>query len=96
MGQLDAVLQARGICRVYYEAAADLEKNLDKILAKCRKAGVTLYAALPRVAREWNAEAEQPMIDRLIASEIDGFWCVPQGSLHRCRKAARKLLLTTI
>lgn len=34
MGQLDAVLQARGICRVYYEAAADLEKNLDKILAK--------------------------------------------------------------
>ena len=48
MGQLDAVLQARGICRVYYEAAADLEKNLDKILAKCRKAGVTLYAALPR------------------------------------------------
>ena len=73
MGQLDAVLQARGICRVYYEAAADLERNLDKILAKCRKAGVTLYAALPRVAREWNAKAEQPMIDRLIASEIDGF-----------------------
>ena len=25
MGQLDAVLQARGICRVYYEAAADLD-----------------------------------------------------------------------
>lgn len=93
MGQLDAVLQARGICRVYYEAAADLEKNLDKILAKCRKAGVTLYAALPRVAREWNAKAEQPMIDRLIASEIDGFLVRAAGQFAQVRKSGKKIVV---
>ena len=93
MGQLDAVLQARGICRVYYEAAADLEKNLDKILAKCRKAGVTLYAALPRVAREWNAEAEQPMIDRLIASEIDGFLVRAAGQFAQVQKSGKKIVV---
>ena len=75
------------------EAAADLEKNLDKILAKCRKAGVTLYAALPRVAREWNAEADQPMIDRLIASEIDGFLVRAAGQFAQVQKSGKKIVV---
>ena len=70
-----------------------MEKNLDKILAKCRKAGETLYAALPRVAREWNAEAEQPMIDRLIASEIDGFLVRAAGQYAQVQKSGKKIVV---
>lgn len=93
LGQLDAVLQARGICRVYYECGADFEKNLEKIAEKCHKMGVTLYAALPRVAREWNAEKEQPMIDRLIESEIDGFLVRSAGQFDQVKNSGKKIVV---
>lgn len=93
LGQLDAVLQARGICRVYYECGADFEKNLEKIAEKCHKIGVTLYAALPRVAREWNAEKEQPMIDRLIESEIDGFLVRSAGQFDQVKNSGKKIVV---
>ncbi len=92
MGQLDAVLQAKGICRVYYEASG-LERNFEKISAKCRAAGVTLYAALPRVAREWRAETEQPMIDRLAAGDVDGFLVRTAGQFAQVRHSGKKIVI---
>lgn len=49
--------------------------------------------ALPRVAREWNAEAEQPMIDRLIASEIDGFLVRAAGQFAQVQKSGKKIVV---
>ncbi len=93
LGQLDAVLQAKGICRVYYECSAEFEKNLDKIAEKCHKMGVTLYAALPRVAREWDAEQEQPMIERLIDSKIDGFLVRSAGQFSQVKDSGKKIVV---
>ncbi|MDO4530828.1 MAG: DUF3656 domain-containing protein [Bacillota bacterium] len=93
LGQLEAVLKAKGIVRVYYECAAELEKNLEQIIEKCRKAEVSLYVALPRVAREWNAEKEQPMIDRLIASEIDGFLVRSAGQFDQVKDSGKKVVV---
>ena len=93
LGQLDAVLNAKGIVRVYYECSSDLEKNLDKILTKCQKAGVGLYFALPRVAREWNAEKEQPMIDKLIDSEIHGFVVRSAGQFDQVKGSGKKIVV---
>lgn len=91
-GQLDAVLQAKGICRVYFEYSAAFEKNLREIAEKCHKQGVVLYAALPRVAREWNAEAEQAMIDRLCAAPIDGFLVRAAGQLAQVKESGKKIV----
>ena len=92
-GQLDGILQAKGICRVYFEYSADFEKNLDRIAERCHKMGVTLYAALPRVAREWNREQEQLMIDRLLQSDIDGFLVRSAGQLAQVKKSGKKITL---
>ena len=93
LGQLDAVLNAKGIVRVYYECSSELEKNLDKIVARCQKADVGLYIALPRVAREWNAEKEQPMIDMLINSEINGFLVRSAGQFAQVKDSGKKIVV---
>ena len=93
LGQLDAVLKAKGIVRVYYECSAELEKNLSIIVDKCQKAGVSLYIALPRVAREWNAEKEQPMIDMLMNSEIDGFLVRSAGQFDQVKGSGKKIVV---
>ena len=93
LGQLDAVLNAKGIVRVYYECSSELEKNLDKIIERCRNKGVALYIALPRVAREWNAEKEQPMIDMLINSEIDGFLVRSAGQFDQVKGSGKKIVV---
>ncbi|MBR5590036.1 MAG: U32 family peptidase, partial [Anaerotignum sp.] len=93
LGQLDAVLKAKGIVRVYYECSAELEKNLSIIVDKCQKAGVSLYIALPRVAREWNAEKEQPMIDMLMNSDIDGFLVRSAGQFDQVKGSGKKIVV---
>lgn len=89
-GQLDAVLRTKGLCRVYYECAGDLERNLGRILEKCRSAGVSLYAALPRVEREWNAAEEEAMFRRLAESGIDGFLARSAGQFARAKASGKK------
>lgn len=91
--QLEAVLQAKGLCRVYFECSADFEKNLGKITEKCHGVGVTLYGALPRIAREWNAEQEQPMIARLMESEIDGFLVRSAGQFAQVKDCGKKIVV---
>ncbi|MBQ7103254.1 MAG: DUF3656 domain-containing protein, partial [Anaerotignum sp.] len=93
LGQLDAVLNAKGIVRVYYECSSELEKNLDKIIERCRNKGVALYIALPRVAREWNAEKEQPIIDMLTGSEIDGFLVRSAGQFDQVKDSGKKIVV---
>lgn len=93
LGQLDAVLNAKGIVRVYYECSAELERNLDKIIERCRNKGVSLYIALPRVAREWNAEKEQPMIDMLMDSDIDGFLVRSAGQFDQVKDSDKKIVV---
>ena len=88
-----ATVNAKGIVRVYYECSSELEKNLDKIIERCRNKGVALYIALPRVAREWNAEKEQPMIDMLINSEIDGFLVRSAGQFDQVKGSGKKIVV---
>lgn len=89
--QLEAVLQAKGLCRVYFECGAELDKLADQLAEKCHKKDVTFYAALPRVAREWNAAAEQPMIDRLLASDIDGFLVRSAGQFEQVQQSGKQI-----
>lgn len=90
MEQLDALCKVGGFARIYY-ACDGLERNLPQIMEKCRRMGAELYAALPAVAREWNAAAEQPMIDRLLASGIDGFLVHSAGQFDQVRKGGKKI-----
>ena len=91
-GQLEAVLRTKGLCRVYYECTGDLVRNLDRILEKCRNANVSLYAALPRTAREWNAEAESEMFSRLVESGIDGFLVRSAGQFAQAKASGKKIV----
>lgn len=90
--QLDAVLQAKGIFRIYYEYSAAFEKNLEAIAERCHQQGVSLYAALPRVAREWNSEQEQEMVRRLCAAPIDGFLVRAAGQLAQVKESGKKIV----
>lgn len=91
-GQLDAVLREKRICRIYYECTGGLESNLERIIEKCRKAGVSIYAALPRVEREWNAEAEETMFRRLAESGIDGFLVRSAGQFARAKQSGKRVV----
>ncbi len=91
-GQLESVLRAKGLCRVYYECTGDLVRNLDRILEKCRNANVSLYAALPRTAREWNAEVESEMFSRLVESGIDGFLVRSAGQFAQAKASGKKIV----
>ena len=89
--QLNAVLGAKGLSHVYFECSEELEKNLDRILEKCRKAGVSLYAALPRIGREWNREKEDALVQKLIESEIDGFLVRSAGQFDHVKDSGKKI-----
>ncbi|WMI80243.1 DUF3656 domain-containing U32 family peptidase [Anaerotignum sp. MB30-C6] len=89
--QLDAIVGTKNLKVIYFEASAEMEKNLDSALELCRRFGVSLYAALPKVSRQWRKDIEEAMIERLKESGVDGFLVRSAGQFGMVKNSGKKI-----
>ncbi len=89
--QLEAIVPTKGLEVIYYEASEDMERNLTSSLALCRNAGVRLYAALPKISRQWRKNIEDAMVERLQKTDIDGFLVRSAGQFGQVRNSGKKI-----
>ena len=89
--QLEAIVGTKGLDVIYYEASADMERNLDQALELCRKADIRLYAALPKISRQWRRDIEDAMTERLKKTEIDGFLVRSAGQFGQVKESGKKI-----
>ena len=71
--QFDIVTRNRNVDTVYFELTDSFEKNIDKCIERCKKTGVKLFAALPRIYRVSSKKLYSDFIEKLKQSDIDGF-----------------------
>ncbi len=89
--QLEAVVRTKGIRVIYFEASADMERNLPSALELCRRFGVSLYAALPKISRQWRKDIEDAMLERLRNTNIDGFLVRSAGQFAMVKDSGKKI-----
>ncbi len=89
--QLEAIVRTKGLNVIYYEASGDMERNLSQALELCRKFGVSLYAALPKISRQWRKDIEDAMTERLKKTEIDGFLVRSAGQFGLVKDSGKKI-----
>lgn len=74
---------------IYFELNEYFEENLEDIIKTCQNEGKKLYAALPRIEREYSNKLFYDFIQSLKMSNIDGFLIRSVGqydSVKECEK----------
>lgn len=89
--QLEAIVRTKDLKVIYYEASSEMEKNLDSAIDLCHRFGVRLYAALPKISRQWRKDVEDAMIARLIEIDIDGFLVRSAGQFALVKDSEKKI-----
>ena len=89
--QLEAIVRTKGLKVIYYEASGDMERNLSSALELCGKFGVSLYAALPKISRQWRKDIEDAMTERLKKTDIDGFLVRSAGQFGLVKDSGKKI-----
>ncbi len=89
--QFDIVSRNRNVEIVYFELTDSLEKNLDKCIARCKKTGVKLFVALPRIYRENTKHMYDEFIEKLKTSDIDGFLVRSLGEYNLVCDSGKKI-----
>lgn len=91
--QFEAIVRTKGLQIIYFEVSGEMEKNLDAALELSRRFGVSLYAALPKVSRQWRKEIEDATIERLKKSDIDGFLVRSAGQFAMIKDSGKKITM---
>lgn len=89
--QLEAIVRTKDLKVIYYEASAEMERNLDTAIGLCRRFGISLYAALPKVSRQWRKDIDNAMIERLKEKDIDGFLVRSAGQFGMVKDSGKKI-----
>ncbi|MDD4842852.1 MAG: U32 family peptidase [Anaerotignum sp.] len=89
--QLEAVVRTKGVRVIYFEASADMERNLPSALELCRRFGVSLYVALPKISRQWRKDIEDALLERLKNTAIDGFLVRSAGQFAMVKDSGKKI-----
>lgn len=89
--QLEAIVHTKELKVIYYEASTDMEKNLASAKELCLSSGVSLYAALPKISRQWRNDVEDAMVERLKDSDIDGFLVRSAGQFGMVKDSGKKI-----
>lgn len=71
--QFDIAVTYEPVNIIYFECNDDFEENLEECINICKKEDVKLYAALPRIYRQYSKEIYSSFIEKLKQSDIDGF-----------------------
>ncbi|MFV0313784.1 MAG: DUF3656 domain-containing protein [Anaerotignum sp.] len=88
--QLEAIVKTKDLKVIYYEVSEEMERNLDSALESCHRFGVSLYAALPKISRQWRKDTDDAMIERLKKSDIDGFLVRSAGQFAMVKDSGKK------
>lgn len=89
--QFDVVTRNRNVDTVYFELTDSFEKNIDKCIERCKKTGVKLFAALPRIYRMNTGNMFGEFIDKLKNSDIDGFLVRSLGEYSIVENSGKKI-----
>lgn len=89
--QLEAIVGTKGLKVIYFEASAEMERMLPQALKLCNSFDVSLYAALPKISRQWRKDIEDAMVERLKETEIDGFLVRSAGQFGLVKDSEKKI-----
>lgn len=89
--QLEAIVGTKGLKVIYFEASAEMERMLPQALKLCNSFDVSLYAALPKISRQWRKDIEDAMVERLKKMEIDGFLVRSVGQFGLVKDSGKKI-----
>ncbi len=91
--QFKAVIACEGIKILYFEINEDFEENYESCIKECKKAGIQLFAAIPRVYRSYSEKIYSKFIDNLKSSDIDGFLVRSIGQFDEFKKCGKKIVV---
>lgn len=89
--QLEAIVGTKGLKVIYFEASGEMERMLPQALKLCNSFDVSLYAALPKISRQWRKDIEDAMVERLKETEIDGFLVRSAGQFGLVKDSEKKI-----
>ncbi|MEA5057178.1 MAG: U32 family peptidase [Anaerotignum propionicum] len=89
--QLEAIVGTKGLKVIYFEASAEMERMLPQALKLCNSFDVSLYAALPKISRQWRKDIEDAMVECLKKTEIDGFLVRSAGQFGLVKDSGKKI-----
>lgn len=89
--QLEAIVGTKGLKVIYFEASAEMERMLPQALKLSNSFDVSLYAALPKISRQWRKDIEDSMVERLKKTEIDGFLVRSAGQFGLVKDSGKKI-----
>jgi len=91
MLQFEAAATNEYIDKLYFELCEDFEDSLEDVIKKCRRNGIRLYAALPRVYRQYSKEIYGEFIEKLKNSGIDGFLVRSSGQFDEVKDCGKSI-----
>ncbi|MDE7212556.1 MAG: DUF3656 domain-containing protein, partial [Lachnospiraceae bacterium] len=72
-GQLDAVLRAAGVRRIYYDLAALPVGDVPAVAARAKEAGKEFFLRLPRICRAETCDFLREEKNVLLGASVDGY-----------------------
>lgn len=93
MSQLEGVLPIKGIEAIYFELNGKNERYFDAAIGYCKDKGIKLYAALPKITRQWKLAKDAEMIDRILEKDLDGFLIRSAGQLAQVKNSGKKIVV---
>ncbi|MCQ4726428.1 U32 family peptidase [Anaerotignum faecicola] len=89
--QFKAAVANENINIIYLEFCRDFEENYKEIIKECHRAGIKLYAAIPRVYRKYSGNLYGNFIDSLKKSGIDGFLVRSMGQFDEFKATGKEI-----
>lgn len=80
--QFKAAIANDGINILYFELGDDFEESYKECIEECHEVGIKLFAAVPRVYRQYSKKIYGSFLEKLKNSNIDGFLVRSLGQLE--------------
>lgn len=91
--QLQKVFASDSIVRIYFELKRDIIDNIDEIIEQCQDYGIELFAALPRIEREYTTQRIAKYMEFLKTKGIDGYLVRTWGQIHSLKDCKKSIAL---
>lgn len=89
MEQFDEAVAFEPVNIIYFEMQEEFEKNLEICIQKCKREKKQLFAALPRIYRNYSKKLFSHFLNQLEQSDIDGYLLRSPGEYHILKNSAK-------
>ena len=87
--QFKAAIANEGIHIIYFELCDDFEESYKECIDECHEVGMKLFAAVPRVYRQYSEKIYGSFLEKLKESNVDGFLVRSLGQLDEFKSTGK-------